>query len=264
MFELGADPGKVVSLRPCSLPRWFTRPAEPAPLDWTASLAAFDAEDEGDIAALYLDAASRAAFDPEAPTIGAYGKVGETKGTYDLLAALGKLAEEGRRFNVLWMAAGSHGRLEPFFEGIRRLRDRHPQVTVLPPLAPWRVPQFLARCHMTCVLERRFPVKIHAPRLPREVLAAGSALVISREVAAKQTFAANLVHGKNCMIVEDPSEIEPLRQALADLLDAPELTRYVRRHGKYLSETVEALLEPGNNVLNALTDIVPELARVDA
>ena len=267
MEGLGSRPNRMVSLRTSTLPRSFTRTAEPVPLDWRAQLSAAAATTAGAERALvshYLQQNDGGALDPKAPTIGVYGKVGETKGTYDLLAALSGLALEGVKFNLLWMPAGTPERLKPFFRCINELRAQHGWIQVLPPLPPWKVPGFLARCDLTCVLERRFPVEFHGPRLPREVLASGSALVISREVAAKQSFASNLVHLKNCVLIENPSDTEELKSALGQVLSDASLRTYIRRHGQYLSKTVEPFLEAGHSVLNAIEDLMSELTDRDA
>jgi hypothetical protein len=45
-------------------------------------------------------------FDAARQTIGMYGKLGETKGTYDLVAAAGELRAQGREFNLVFATQG--------------------------------------------------------------------------------------------------------------------------------------------------------------
>nr|WP_240955256.1 glycosyltransferase [Rhodococcus sp. 105337] len=148
------------------------------------------------------------------PTIGIYGKVGISKGSYDLVGALGNLKERGRRFNFLTMCGGSPTEMTRFSEAIVRAgieaETRH-----LPFLAHWRVPSFLRALTAACFLENRFPIAAHAPGIPQEVLMVGVPLITTAEIARKQSFAPALVHGHNILIVRDPRD----HAELAGVLD---------------------------------------------
>ena len=142
-----------------------------------------------DAAPLGIDAFLRRlgdhAVDPSAPTIGLYGKMGTVKGTFDLLESLARLKREGMSFTLLAMTHGSpedENRLE------QAIADGHLEANVrrLPFLPHWRVPSFLRACNVVCVLERGFPIASHAPGTPLEVLACGTPLLVSAEIARKQ------------------------------------------------------------------------------
>lgn len=132
------------------------------------------------------------------------------------------------------------------------------RINIFPPLAPWQVPQFLSSCNIACCLERKFPVAFHAPRLPREILSSGAVLICSHEVAEKQFFYENLVHLKNCVIVNDPTDHEELEDLLYQLVTNREMRAYIGQHGKFLSKTVEEFLPEENSMLTAIHDLFDE------
>ncbi len=128
-------------------------------------------------------------------------------GSYYLIEALDRVSSQGLRFNFLSIAGSNARSLERYYETIldrRKLRD---QTWILPMLASWRIPSFLRFCNVICVLERNFPVSFHAPRIPREVLAAGSCLLCSKEIIEKQRFKESMVDGKNFVLIRDPRDV---------------------------------------------------------
>ena len=66
-----------------------------------------------------------------------------------------------------------------------------------------RVPEFLRGCLAVCCLEQDFPIGIHAPIIPREVLMSGTCLVGSTEVIRKLPSYERLPHGYGCVAIED-------------------------------------------------------------
>jgi glycosyltransferase involved in cell wall biosynthesis len=182
------------------------------------------------------DGARAAAFDPDLPSIGVYGKIGQTKGTFDLIAALGRLASEGRRFQFLAMIGAAHGdALRPALVEAG-LAER----TWILPLRPnWRVPAFIRTCTAVCFLERDFPVPIHGPVVPREILACGSCLVLSGEIAEKQRYRERLIPGDNVIIVDDPRDHDALTSALRPLIVNPSATRAIGARGARLAADLE-------------------------
>ena len=85
---------------------------------------------------------------------------------------------------------------------------------ILPLLPNWRVPGFIRACTAVCFLERDFPVAIHGPMLPREILACGTCLVLSGEIAEKQRYRRDLRDSENVLLIDDPKD----RPALAAVL----------------------------------------------
>jgi glycosyltransferase involved in cell wall biosynthesis len=157
---------------------------------------------------------NRKPLDPSAPTIGMYGKFGEQKGNGDLAQALGALAEKGRRFNFVSCGGGHPARIANFLGQIFEREALKARTWVFPFIAPWRVPRFIAACDVVAFLERDFPIYFHAPRVPREVMAVGTALLCSREISAKQPFHARLANRENYIDAGDPKDIARLAEAV--------------------------------------------------
>jgi len=175
-------------------------------------------------------------FDPAIPAIGVYGKTGATKGTYDLIASLGVLAREGREFNFLAMIGRAQA--ETIASAIRDagLEDR---TYILPMLPNWRVASFVRACTAVCFLEREFPIAIHGPIIPREVLACGTCLVLSREIASKQRYRDTFVPGENVLIVEDPKDHGELAGTLRSVFADPSRARSIGAQGMGISRSIE-------------------------
>ncbi len=173
-----------------------------------------------------------APVDWELPTIGIYGKIGAAKGSYDLVAALGDLKRRGRRFNFLAMCGGDPAGIARFSEAIVEA-GIEAETRRLPFLAHWHVPGFLRALTAACFLKHRFPIAAHGPGIPQEVLSVGVPLITTVEITRKQSFAPALVHGRNVLIVHDPSDHAELAGVLDHVItqasDLAELGREGRR-----------------------------------
>lgn len=200
-------------------------------------------------------------FDPRRPTIGAFGKVGETKGSFDLLSALAQLAYEDVPFQLLILAGGTPARLDAYYRALLDMPQLRARTWILPLLGPWRIPSFLRRCNVVCFLERDFPIAFHTPSTPREILASGACAVLSAEVADKQPFAESLSDDRNYVRIDDPRDHPALAARLASLLTDPERMRVIGRHGQFLSATCERFFRPTNATADALDAVSAELQR---
>jgi hypothetical protein len=94
------------------------------------------------------------------------------------------------------------------------------RVHILPLLPNWKVPSFLRACSAVCVLERGFPVKMHGPIVPREVVACGVCLVLSKEIADKQD-PRRFVPDQNVLVVDDPRDHAALAAVLRRVIEDP-------------------------------------------
>lgn len=168
-------------------------------------------------------------FHSDVPTIGIYGKIGTVKGSFDLLHALGRLRREGLAFQFLALVQGSTAFLRDFTESIeeQELAD----VTWLLPFLPhWSVPQFIRACTAICFLERDFPISIHTPLIPLEVLSCGTCLVLSHEIAAKQPDHGRFQHGVNVFLV-DPLNHTELAATLRAIVQDPVASQQIGCNG---------------------------------
>lgn len=170
------------------------------------------------------------------PTFGVYGKVGAAKGTFDLITALGRLAAEGRSFQLAAMVGNEFGAMIRTRLAASGIAER---TLILPYLPNWRVPEFIRACTAVCFLERNFPVAIHGPIVAREVLLCGSCLFVSKEIADKQVDRERLATGVHLLVVTDPHDIDELTDALRTVLDDPARARQIGTAG------AEAVVESG-------------------
>ncbi|MCA9683133.1 MAG: glycosyltransferase [Myxococcales bacterium] len=177
------------------------------------------------------------AFDPALPTVGIYGKLGEAKGSYDLLHALAGLRRQGLRFNFMAMTRGRE--LPRYRQEIAAL-GLGECTWVLPFIAHHKVPAFIRACTAVTFLERDFPIVFHTPTIPTEILACGACLIVSREIADKQAYREQLRHGENVLIVEDPKDHGELAGALRRVLAEPTRAAAIAAAG----QTIELGLEP--------------------
>jgi glycosyltransferase involved in cell wall biosynthesis len=174
------------------------------------------------------------------PFIGVYGKLGEAKGTFDLLRAVKRLRERGQKFTLVVVGHGFRQSETRFHNTLAEL-DVTSSVVQVPFLPHWRVPEFIRMCQTVCFLERDFPITIHAPTVPREVLACGKCLVGSAEVLRRQLLPERLIHGFNCLGVRDVRDTEELATAISVALDDPVRAESVGRRGHEYSVLTEGL-----------------------
>ena len=216
-----------------------------------------------DVAELCAEAAALPDFAPllwgrvrnDIPYLGVYGKLGRSKGSQALLAALARLVEGGRDAGLLVMG---HGRPRGADDFRRHAEDLglEDHVVQIPFLPNWRVPEFIRRCLAVCCLEQDFPIVVHAPIMPREVLACGACLVGSLEMIAKLPAAERMVSGYNCVAVADVNDTAALTRALAAIVDDPDRAPVVGARGR--AYVVEAQETP--SAVGRLEDILAAAA----
>jgi glycosyltransferase involved in cell wall biosynthesis len=245
-IQEGADPGKLFSMpRPAAAERVYT--ADVPPLDLAQHLASARAELKGVHYHDILDRFPAAHFDPRRPTIGIYGKTGESKGSYDLIEALKVLKQQGLDFNFLALSNSGKKNLSTFLTKIEQagLAER---TTWLPFVPHWRVPEFIKRCDVVCFLERDFSIPIHHPAIATEVMLCETCLVISDEIAAKQRYKSALKDGENIVVV-DPRNIGVLAAKIHPVLADPGLARRIGAAARQMMlEFNTATLLPDNAI----------------
>ncbi len=176
-------------------------------------------------------------FNPAIPTIGIYGKVGEIKGSFDLVRALGKIKKKCQ-FNFLAMTSGYPRQFHSFINLLQE-NDLFDQTWILPFLPHWKVPLFIKACSLVCFLERNFPIKFHSPIIPREILACGVCLLCSREIVNKQLYQKDIVDGQNMIIINDPQNAEGLAAQILEVIKDKERMVVMGKNGYNLSLKTE-------------------------
>jgi glycosyltransferase involved in cell wall biosynthesis len=170
-------------------------------------------------------------FNGELPYFGIYGKLGETKGSFALLAAMQRLKQTGLAVGLVAMAHGWPA-LEIRFRARAEELGVADRILQIPFLPHWRVPEFLRSCLAVCCLEQDFPIAFHAPVIAREVLTCGSCLVGSTEVIRKLPDYTRLPDGYGCVAIEDVQDVEALSARLAAIARDPEPIAAVAARGR--------------------------------
>jgi glycosyltransferase involved in cell wall biosynthesis len=177
-------------------------------------------------------------FAGDKPYFGVCGKLGESKGSFALLAAMHRLKRSGLDVGLVALAQGQPSVQKQFRARARKLGllDRVLQIPFLP---HWRVPEFLRGCIAVCCLEQDFPIVFHSPIIPREVLLCGACLVGSTEVIRKLPAYGQLVHGYGCVAIEDVNDVEALSERLAAIVRDPKPAAAVGARGRSFARELQ-------------------------
>jgi len=172
------------------------------------------------------------------PYFGVYGKLGESKGSFALLAAMHRLKRAGLEVGLVALAHGTSAVERSFRARARKLglTDRILQIPFLP---HWRVPEFLRGSLAACCLEQDFPIGFHSPIIPREVLLCGTCLVGSTEVIRKLPLYEQLPDRYGCVAIEDVNDIEALAGRLAAIVEDPRLSVAVGTRGRHFARELQ-------------------------
>jgi glycosyltransferase involved in cell wall biosynthesis len=208
----GVDPGRIAFAGGVIVPESVFTPVGPS-----IDLAALRAEvaRDPDLRELLWGE-----FAGDRPYLGVYGKLGESKGSFALLAAMQRLKNAGLDVGLVALAHGPPAVEERFRAQARDfgLADR---ILQLPFLPHWRVPEFIRGCLAICCLEQDFPIGFRTPIVLREVLLCGTCLVAATEVIRKLPGYGQLPHGFGCVAIEDVNDVCTLSQRLAAIVTDP-------------------------------------------
>jgi glycosyltransferase involved in cell wall biosynthesis len=178
-------------------------------------------------------------FSGDLPYFGIYGKLGETKGSFALLAAMQRLKQAGIEVGLVALAHGWPAIENRFRSRAEELglADRILQIPFLP---HWRVPEFLRSCLAVCCLEQDFPIVFHTPVIAQEVLLCGTCLVGSTEVIRKLPDYMRVPNGYGCVAIEDVQDFEALSTRLAAIATDPEPIASVAARGCAFARKLQA------------------------
>ena len=211
---LGVAPARVGGFPPVFLPTQFSPDGPVA--DLNSLIASLDSSPL---------VHNRAPLRPGVPTFAIYGKLGVSKGSFDLLNALALVRQQGLTANLLVMGGG---RQRGEFLAAAAACGLADIVWTIPFIPHWRVPEVLRACTAVCLLERDFPIEIHRPVLPLEVLACGTCAVVSEDVARTQPHLRlqSVAH-----VVRDPRDVNELAAALSAVVRDPARAVAMGRRG---------------------------------
>lgn len=168
------------------------------------------------------------------PVITYVGKItyhSETKGIYELLEACQGIEED---FLLLFVANGKE--LKRLQEEVTR-RGLGSQTIFLNFVPPWKVPSIIKRSTCVVLPERDFPIPNHIPSIPREVIAIGKCLLLSRDLYQKEAY-KGLVDGESVLII-DPKNIKQFRITLEKIIKNPRIAEQIGQEARKLSRKIE-------------------------
>jgi glycosyltransferase involved in cell wall biosynthesis len=178
------------------------------------------------------------AFPGDRPYFGVYGKLGHNKGSFALLEALRRLKRAGSEVGLVALAHGKPD-IEARFRARAEELDLSDRILQIPFVPHWRVPEFLRSCLAVCCLEQDFPISIHSPIVPLEVLLCGRCLVGSTEVIRKLPGFERLPHRYGCIAVEDVNDADALSRQLAAIAGNPQPVAVVGARGRKFARQLQ-------------------------
>jgi glycosyltransferase involved in cell wall biosynthesis len=229
-IERGVDPDRIIAGGGFAVPEDLFTPDGP-----TLDLAALRSEIDAEPALRHLLWGDFAA---DRPYFGVCGKLGESKGSFALLAAMQRLVQAGLDVGLVALAHGPE-RVETAFRARARKLGLADRVLQIPFLPHWRVPEFLRGCLAVCCLEQDFPIGFHSPIIPREVLLSGTCLVASTEMLRKLPTSGRLPHGYGCVAVEDVNDVAILADRLAAIAQDPAPAATVGARGRAFAHELQ-------------------------
>lgn len=158
-------------------------------------------------------------IEPNSVIMGVYGQCHEQKGLWDLITCLSIIRERFPNFHLMCLIGGEREKVDEFVSSIVEfgLEDN---IWLIPFIPFLRIPEFIQHCEIVFVLERRFKIEIHNPRVPMEVLSMGKCLVVSREIVTKSILHEVAWSNGNMIIIEDPENHNELHNKLLDILES--------------------------------------------
>jgi glycosyltransferase involved in cell wall biosynthesis len=252
-IKRGIDPAAIASPNSVVLPEDLFRPDGPI-LDLAALRREVELENPE------LCDAFWGRFAGEFPCFGIYGKLGDIKGSFALLAALARLKAENIQVGLLAMSHGWPG-LEQKFRARAEELGLADRVLQIPFLPHWRVPEFLRSCLAVCCLEQDFPIVFHTPIIPREVLTCGKCLVASTEVIRKLPDHLRLPDGYGCVAIPDVQDVDALSARLAAMLRDPGPIAQVAARGRAFAAALQAEAKANCSIEDILRDAAAKRGR---
>jgi len=165
------------------------------------------------------------------PIITYIGKIGETKGIFELIKALARIKKDF----LLWVVGGENQKKE-IWKHLQRY-ELCGKAILSPFVPPWRIPGIIRAS--TCVVcpEHNFPVRSHSPILPREVMATGKCLILSEELFKKRKSKL-IKNGLNVLVI-NPDNIEQFSKLLERVMVDKKYVEQIGREARIVAEKTE-------------------------
>lgn len=168
------------------------------------------------------------------PILTYIGKVGITKGIFELTQALSNIKEE---FILLLVCGGesNNQRLKLDIEN-KRVGNK---TIILHFVPPWKIPSIMKISTCIVIPERDFPILTHTPILPREAMSVGRCTMLSEELYNKNKGVyPELENGVHTVVV-NPKNIDDFKNKLIKIIKNPHYAEEVGKNARKLTEKYE-------------------------
>lgn len=166
------------------------------------------------------------------PIITYIGKVGVTKGIFELTQTLSEIKEQ---FILLLVCGGevNNQRLKQDIEN-KRLENKTIILNFVP---PWKIPSIMKISTCIVIPERDFPVLSHTPILPREAMSTGRCTILSEELYNKRSY-KDLEDGVHVVVI-NPKNVDEFRNKLVKVIKNPSYAQEIGKNARKLAEKYE-------------------------
>lgn len=189
---------------------------------------------------------------PECPVITYIGKINyywKTKGLFELVESVKDIKDD---FLLLFVANGK-GLKE--FQNLIEEKNLSKNSIFLDFVPPWEIPSIIKLSTCVVVPEREFPVQYHAtPIIPREVMAVGKCLILSKELYNKQCY-GDLTDGEDVLLI-DPKNIKQFRTVIEYVIRHPEAAIQIGQNAYTISKQIENFDEYINQIIDLYTSLI--------
>ncbi len=140
------------------------------------------------------------------------------------------------------------------FQNLIKKKDLEKHSIFLGFVPPWKIPSIIKLSTCVVVPEREFPIQHHSPILPREVMAVGKCLILSKELYSKQCY-GNLVDRENVLLI-NPKNIKQFRTIIEDVIRHPDIALRIGQNAYNFSKKTENFDEYINFTLDLYTSLI--------
>lgn len=187
---------------------------------------------------------------PRCPIITYIGKINyywKSKGLYELIEAV-----EGIKDNFLLLfVANGKGLRE--FQNLVQEKNLEKHSIFIGFVPPWKIPSIIKLSTCVVVPEREFPIQYHRPILPREVMAVGKCLILSKELYDRGCY-GNLNDGENALLI-DPKNIKQFRTTINDIIRHPDIASRIGQNAYKVSGEIENFKEYIDHTIDLYTSL---------
>jgi len=141
---------------------------------------------------------------------------------------------------------------EKFFNELVKTKELSERSFVIAPMAYWKIPKFIASCDIVFFLENDFDIEFHTPQIPVEVLASGSCLVCSKDIADTIFIKDYLIDTVNYIEIEAPKDIVTFKTKIKTLLQDKQIIENIARRGKHTYESIESKFGDKSTIVNTI------------